>query len=77
MTGVTAIVLALLVGDVARERLDRDPHTLAFATGIGLINGFVVVLTKLPSFFVTLARVRAGQGRGAARGRRGELRDPA
>ena len=55
MTGVTAIVMALLVGKWHVNTWIAILITLAFATAIGLINGFIVVLTKLPSFIVTLA----------------------
>ncbi len=55
MTGVTAIVMALLVGKWHVNTWLAIIVTLAFATAIGLINGYIVVLTKLPSFIVTLA----------------------
>jgi simple sugar transport system permease protein len=55
MTGVTAIVMALLVGKWHVDTWLAILITLAFATGIGLINGYIVVFTKLPSFIVTLA----------------------
>src|SRR5690242_15897058 len=55
MTGVTAIVMALLVGKWHVDTWLAILITLGFATVIGLINGYVVVLTKLPSFIVTLA----------------------
>ena len=37
------------------ERGETFIVTLLFAAGIGFINGYVVVKTKLPSFIVTLA----------------------
>ncbi len=55
MTGATAIVMALLVG---REHLNAwlaIVVTLAFGALIGLLNGYVVTKTRLPSFIVTLA----------------------
>ena len=55
MTGVTAIVMALLVGKWHVNTWIAILITLAFAVVIGLINGYIVVLTKLPSFIVTLA----------------------
>ena len=55
MTGVTAIVMALLVGKWHVDTWIAILITIAFATAIGLINGYIVVLTKLPSFIVTLA----------------------
>ena len=55
MSGVTAIVMALLVGKYHWNAWLAIVGTLVFATGIGLLNGYVVVKTKLPSFIVTLA----------------------
>ncbi|MHB8657921.1 MAG: ABC transporter permease [Solirubrobacteraceae bacterium] len=55
MSGVTAIVMALLVGKYHWDTWLAIVATVAFASGIGLINGYVVVRTKLPSFIVTLA----------------------
>ncbi|HJS93944.1 MAG TPA: ABC transporter permease [Solirubrobacteraceae bacterium] len=55
MTGVTAIVMALLVGKWHVDTWLSILITLVFAAVIGLINGYIVVFTKLPSFIVTLA----------------------
>ncbi len=55
MSGVTAIVMALLVGKYHWNTWLAIVGTLVFATVIGLINGYTVVKTKLPSFIVTLA----------------------
>ena len=55
MTGVTAIVMALLVGKWHVNTWIAILITIAFAVVIGLINGYIVALTKLPSFIVTLA----------------------
>jgi simple sugar transport system permease protein len=55
MTGATAIVMALLVGHEHWNAWLAILGTLVFATLIGLLNGFVVVKSKLPSFIVTLA----------------------
>jgi simple sugar transport system permease protein len=55
MSGVTAIVMALLVGKYHWDTWLAILGTLAFASAVGLLNGFVVVKTKLPSFIVTLA----------------------
>ena len=55
MSGVTAIVMALLVGKYHWDAWLAIIGTLVFATAIGLLNGYVVVKTKLPSFIVTLA----------------------
>src|ERR1700728_2863035 len=48
MSGVTAIVMALLVGKYHWNTWLAIIGTLVFATAIGLINGYVVVKTKLP-----------------------------
>ena len=55
MSGVTAIVMALLVGKWHVDAWLAVLITIAFALGIGFINGYLVVKTKLPSFIVTLA----------------------
>jgi simple sugar transport system permease protein len=55
MTGVTAIVTALLVGRLHWNVWLAIAGTFAFAALIGLLNGFVVARSRLPSFIVTLA----------------------
>ena len=55
MSGVTAIVMALLVGKYHWNTWLAIVGTLVFATIVGLVNGIVVTRTKLPSFIVTLA----------------------
>jgi simple sugar transport system permease protein len=55
MTGVSAIVMALLVGHEHWNAWLAIVGTLVFAALIGLMNGFVVVRSRLPSFIVTLA----------------------
>jgi simple sugar transport system permease protein len=55
MSGATAIVMALLVGKYHWNTWLAVLGTLVFATIVGLVNGVVVVRTKLPSFIVTLA----------------------
>jgi simple sugar transport system permease protein len=55
MSGVTAIIPALLVGKYHWNVWTAIIATLVFAAAIGLLNGYVVVKTKLPSFIVTLA----------------------
>jgi simple sugar transport system permease protein len=55
MSGVTAIVMALLVGKWHWNVWLAIIGTLVFATIVGLVNGVIVVKTKLPSFIVTLA----------------------
>jgi simple sugar transport system permease protein len=55
MSGTTAIVMALLVGKWHWDAWLAIIGTLVFAAAVGLLNGYVVVKTKLPSFIVTLA----------------------
>ena len=55
MTGVTALVMALLIGHLHWNAWLAIVGTLVFAALIGLLNGFVVTKSKLPSFIVTLA----------------------
>jgi simple sugar transport system permease protein len=55
MSGVTAIVMALLVGKYHWNTWLAVVGTLVFATIVGLVNGIMVTRTKLPSFIVTLA----------------------
>jgi simple sugar transport system permease protein len=55
MTGATAIVTALLVGRLHWNAWLAIAATFAFAALIGLLNGFVVTKSRLPSFIVTLA----------------------
>jgi simple sugar transport system permease protein len=55
MSGVTAIVMALLVGKWHVDAWLAVLITIAFALFIGFVNGYLVTKTKLPSFIVTLA----------------------
>ncbi|HEY3749843.1 MAG TPA: ABC transporter permease [Pseudonocardiaceae bacterium] len=55
MTGFTAIITALLVGQLHWNAWAAIVVTFVFAALIGLLNGYVVVKSKLPSFIVTLA----------------------
>jgi simple sugar transport system permease protein len=55
MTGFTAIIAALLVGQLHWNAWLAIAVTFVFAAGVGLLNGYVVVRSKLPSFIVTLA----------------------
>ncbi len=55
MTGFTAIVTALLVGQAHWNAWAAIVVTFVVAALIGLLNGYVVVKSKLPSFIVTLA----------------------
>ena len=54
-TGVTAMLMALLVGHLRWNAWLAILATLALAALIGLSNGFVVARSKLPGFIVTLA----------------------
>jgi simple sugar transport system permease protein len=55
MTGFTAIIMALIVGNLHWNAWAAVAATLAFGALIGFVNGLVVVKSKLPSFIVTLA----------------------
>jgi simple sugar transport system permease protein len=55
MTGFTAIIMALLVGNQHWNAWAAVAATFVFGALIGLVNGLVVVKSRLPSFIVTLA----------------------
>jgi simple sugar transport system permease protein len=55
MSGVTAIVPALLAGKYHWDTWLAIVATVVFAAAVGLLNGYLVVKSKLPSFIVTLA----------------------
>jgi len=55
MTGFTAIIMALLVGNEHWNAWAALAVTFAFGALVGLVNGLVVVRSRLPSFIVTLA----------------------
>lgn len=55
LTGATAIVMGLLMNKFDLNAWLAILVTLVFAALIGLLNGYLVVKTKLPSFIVTLA----------------------
>jgi simple sugar transport system permease protein len=55
MTGSTPIVMGLIITRLHWNAWAAIVAVFAFAALIGLINGVVVVTTKLPSFIVTLA----------------------
>lgn len=54
MTGFSAIIIAVLVVNVHMDVWFAIAITFVFAGFVGLINGLLVVKTKLPSFVVTL-----------------------
>lgn len=58
----SSLVTALLIGYAGWEVWPALLASLAAALGIGLINGFLVVGTGLPSFLVTLATFLVLQG---------------
>ncbi|HEX3785720.1 MAG TPA: ABC transporter permease [Pseudonocardiaceae bacterium] len=62
MTGFTAIITALLVGQLHWNAWAAIVVTILFAAGVGLLNGYVVTRSKLPSFIVTLATYFALRG---------------
>ena len=62
MTGFTAIITALLVGQLGWNAWAAILVTVLFAALIGFINGYVVTRSKLPSFIVTLATYFALRG---------------
>ena len=55
MTGFTAIIMALMVGNLHWNAWLAVALTFVFGGFVGLVNGLVVVRSKLPSFIVTLA----------------------
>jgi simple sugar transport system permease protein len=62
MTGTSGILLGLLVTELDFNVWLAIPCTFAFAAGVGLLNGLMVVKTQLPSFIVTLATFFILQG---------------
>jgi simple sugar transport system permease protein len=55
MTGFTAIIAALLIGQAHWNAWAAIAVTFVVGGLIGLLNGYIVVKSKLPSFIVTLA----------------------
>src|SRR5215813_4727721 len=55
MTGVTAIVMGLIINNWHWNAWFAILGAFVFAGLVGLVNGVVVIVTKLPSFIVTLA----------------------
>jgi simple sugar transport system permease protein len=55
MVGTSGLLAGLLTTEYGLSMWPAIFLTLAFAAGIGLINGWLVMLTGLPSFIVTLA----------------------
>jgi simple sugar transport system permease protein len=55
LVGTTGLLIGMLVTNVGLDIWSSIGIALVFAAGIGFINGYVVIKTKLPSFIVTLA----------------------
>jgi simple sugar transport system permease protein len=62
MTGTAGLFMGLLATELDFNMWIAIVATLAFAAGIGFVNGMMVVKTKLPSFIVTLATFFVLQG---------------
>ena len=62
MTGSAGLTMGLLATEVGMNIWLAIVITLAAATAIGFINGYMVMRTKLPSFIVTLATFFILQG---------------
>ncbi|HEY8867992.1 MAG TPA: ABC transporter permease [Candidatus Limnocylindrales bacterium] len=52
--GAAGMFLAMLMGQFGISPVIAVPTTFAFALGIGAVNGWLVIKTRLPSFIVTL-----------------------
>src|SRR6478752_5563972 len=55
MTGTAGLTMGILATEVGMNIWLAIVLTLAMATGIGFLNGYMVMKTKLPSFIDTLA----------------------
>jgi simple sugar transport system permease protein len=55
MIGTSGLLCGLLTTEYGMSMWPAIAITFAFAAGVGLINGWLVMLTGLPSFIVTLA----------------------
>lgn len=62
MTGSAGLLMGLLATELDISIWLAIILTLAFAAGVGFVNGYMVVRTKLPSFIVTLATFFILQG---------------
>ena len=62
MTGTAGLMMGILATEVGMNIWLAIVLTLAAATAIGFINGYMVMRTKLPSFIVTLATFFILQG---------------
>lgn len=55
MVGTTGLVIGMLVSELGLSIWLAIVIAIIFAAGIGFVNGYLVVTTKLPSFIITLA----------------------
>src|SRR3954467_3262919 len=62
MTGSAGLMLGILAVNVGMNIWIAIVLTLIAATGVGFLNGYLVMTTKLPSFIVTLATFFILQG---------------
>jgi simple sugar transport system permease protein len=62
MVGTSGLVMSLLATEAGMNIWLAIVLTLLFAAGVGAINGYLVMRTKLPSFIVTLATFFILQG---------------
>jgi simple sugar transport system permease protein len=62
MTGSAGLMMGLLATEVGMNIWLAIAITLVAAAGVGFINGYMVMRTKLPSFIVTLATFFILQG---------------
>jgi simple sugar transport system permease protein len=62
MTGSAGLMLGVLATEVGMNVWLAIVITLLAATGVGFLNGYMVMRTKLPSFIVTLATFFILQG---------------
>src|SRR3954466_6151990 len=62
MTGTAGLTMGILATEVGMNSWFAIGLTLAMATVIGFLNGYMVMKTKLPSFIVTLATFFILQG---------------
>jgi simple sugar transport system permease protein len=53
--GACSLLLALLIAKGGLPPVIAIPITVLFALGVGFVNGWLVIRTRLPSFIVTLA----------------------
>jgi simple sugar transport system permease protein len=62
MTGTAGLFMGIMATEVGMNMWLAIALTLVAAAGVGFVNGYIVVRTKLPSFIVTLATLFVLQG---------------